>query len=321
MKKFFRVLLITVLAVIVLVGAAAAYISMRALPSYTPDKKDITVEVTPERVARGVKLASTLCRNCHYNENTNKFTGKEMKEAPQFGKLYSRNITQDKNAGIGGWTDGELIYFIRTGIKRDGKYAPPYMPKLMHISDEDLYSIIAFLRSDNPWVQADNTRQPDCDPSFLTKFLVTIGKFKPYPYPAHKIAGPDTTNKVQWGKYIALYQLECFSCHSKDFVTNDYFTPEKSPGFFAGGNTLGDGKGGQIKTLNITMDQATGIGKWSEADFDAAVRFGKVPGGQPALRNPMMPYANLSQEEVSAIYAYLNTIPKLDHKVERKFAE
>ena len=41
-------------------------------------------------------------------------------------------------AGIGNWSDGDLIYLIRTGLKPDGQYIPPYMPKLVNISDEDL---------------------------------------------------------------------------------------------------------------------------------------------------------------------------------------
>ncbi|MBS1565574.1 MAG: c-type cytochrome [Bacteroidetes bacterium] len=302
----------------VLAGIGALFISFRNIPKYTPEKKDITVTVTPERVQQGQKLAIMLCRHCHYNDSTKKFTGREMTEVPMFGRVFSKNIT---HTGIGKWTDGELVYFIRTGVRPDGQYVPMYMPKLIHISDEDLYSIIAFLRSDNEWVKDDPTVQPATQPSFLTKFLVTIGAAKPFPYPTAKIEGPDTTDKVKWGKYIAVEQLECYACHSKDFASNDYFTPEKSPGYFGGGNKMYDVSGHEIHTLNITMDDETGIGKWTEADFVTAVRTGTLPGNQHALRDPMMPYANLTEEEAKAIYAYLKTIPKITNKVDRKFYE
>lgn len=320
MKKFFKVLLILIGIIVVIAGLGATYIAFRGMPMYTAEKKDIKIEVTPERVERGTKLASLLCKHCHYNEQTQKFTGREMKEVPMFGHIYSKNITQDKVAGIANWTDGELVYFIRTGIRKDGQYVPPYMPKLTHISDEDLYSIIAFLHSQNSWVQPDNSRQTKTKPSFLTNFLVTVGAMKPFPYPGKKIEGPDTTDKVKWGKYIALYQQECFSCHSQDFAKNDYLTPENSPGFFGGGNKMFDIEGKEITTLNITMDNATGIGNWTEEEFIKAVRFGQVTG-QPALRDPMTPYTNLTDAEVSAIYAYLKTVPPLNHKIERKFSE
>jgi hypothetical protein len=73
--------------------------------------------------------------------------------------------------------------FLRTGLRPDGQYVPPYMPKLANISDEDMYSLIAFLRSDNDWVKAEKHKQPECDPSFFTKFLTNIKAFEPYPFP------------------------------------------------------------------------------------------------------------------------------------------
>lgn len=316
MKKIFRYLLIIILIVVVLVGAFAAFVAIRGIPKYKAEKLDFKVEPTPERLTNGQKLASMLCKSCHFNEGTGKFTGRKLGEAPQFGDIYTRNITKDTVNGIGKWTNGELAYLLRTGIKPDGTYLPPYMPKLIRISDEDLQSVIAFIRSDHPWVQADNTRQPESKPSFLTKFLTNIGAIKPFPYPKGPIPNPDTTNAVKWGEYIALNQLECYSCHSKDFADNDYFNPPKSPGFFGGGNEIYDKEGKALKSLNITMDE-TGIGGWSEEDFVKAVKYGQLPNNQPGLRYPMQPYANLSDAEVKAIFAYLKTVPKINNKVDR----
>lgn len=317
MKKVFRYLLIGIGAVAVLVGGLSAFVSIRGIPKYKAETINLQVVSTPDRVARGEKLASMLCRSCHFDGNTGKFTGRLLDEAPQFGAIYSRNITRDPDHGIGKWTDGQLAYLFRTGVKPDDSYLPPYMPKLVNLSDEDLQSIIAFLRSDHPWVSADNTRQPDSKPSFLTKFLTNAGIMKPFPYPQKPIVGPDTANTVQWGRYIALGQLECFSCHSQDFTKNDYFNPEKSLGFFGGGNELIAPDGKKIKTLNITMDEETGIGTWTEETFIKAVKYGQLPNGQPSLRLPMQPYANLTDNEVRALYAYLKTVPKIHNKVDR----
>ena len=321
MRKIFKVLLIIILLLVVLGGAFALFVNFRSMPKYEAKTLDIHVESTPARIEKGKKLASMLCRSCHYNEQTGKFTGRLLSEAPQFGEIYSANITNDKIAGIGKLTDGQLIYFIRTGIKPDGEYVPPYMPKLAHIADEDLYSIIAYLRSDDKYVQADNTRARKTEPSFLTKFLVTIKAFAPFSYPEKQIPLPDTTNQVAWGKYIALYQYECYACHSKDFSTNNYDTPEKSVGYFGGGNKMFQMDGSDIHTLNLTPDKETGIGDWSEEDFTKAVRTGIVPNGQPSLRYPMIPYINLTDAELKAIYAYMKTIPPVKNNVERKFAE
>ncbi|HEX2608520.1 MAG TPA: c-type cytochrome [Flavisolibacter sp.] len=319
MKKFLRYFLMLVLLLVVLAALGAVFISVRGIPSYKAEKINLHVDPTPARIVQGEKLASMLCKSCHFNDQTGKFTGRELNEVTQFGTIYSRNITRDKAHGIGQWTDGELAYLFRTGIRPDGTYLPPYMPKLVHLSDEDLYSIIAFLRSDHPWVAADTTRQPGTKPSFLTKFLTNAKIMKPFPYPKAPIPQPDTNNMVAWGKYIALGQLECYSCHSRDFAKNDYFTPENSEGFFGGGNEMIGMDGKKFASLNITLDEESGIGKWSEDDFVKAVRFAQVPNGQPPLRLPMQPYMNLTEKEVRAIYAYLKTVPKQQHKVERRF--
>src|SRR3954468_21452175 len=117
MKKIFKILGILILLVVIVIAGGATFISVRGIPKYEAKVPDIPkVEVTPERVARGETIASMLCRNCHFNEQTGKLTGRELKEAPAFGKLYSKNITQDAEMGIGKWTDAQIIYFIRTGI-------------------------------------------------------------------------------------------------------------------------------------------------------------------------------------------------------------
>ena len=84
-------------------------------------------------------------------------TGRRMDEAPQFGAIYSKNITAHPEFGIGSWTDGQLAYLLRTGIKPDGSFLP-IMARLPHMSDEDVASIIAFLRSDHVWVAAQRNR-------------------------------------------------------------------------------------------------------------------------------------------------------------------
>lgn len=315
MKKFFKYLLMTLGVILLLALIGFAFIEIRGIPSYDVQKIEYKVEVTPERVERGKKLALLLCANCHKDAATGKLTGTQMLEAPhEFGKIFSQNITQDKTYGIGTWTDGELLYLFRTGIKRDGKYAPPYMAKLVHMADEDINSVIAFLHSDDPLVTASPTPDRPCEPAFLTKFLSTVA-WKPMKMPDHKIEMPDTNNAVAFGKYL-VFNLECFGCHSADFKTMNVEEPEKSEGFMAGGNLVLNKEGKVIVTQNLTPDKETGIGEWSEAKFINAVRNGIVEG-MPSLRYPMVPFVNLTENEAKAIYAYLQTVPPISHKVPR----
>jgi len=315
MKKLFKVLLILVGSVALLLFAGFVFISARGVPSYEVQKLDFKATSTAESVARGKKLALLLCSGCHLNNQTGKLTGKQMLDGPpEFGPIYSQNITQDANFGIGSWTDGELVYLLRTGIKRDGQYSPPYMAKLPSMADEDINAIVSFLRSNDPLVAADATPDQPCEPSFLTKFLCNVA-FKPLPMPSGPIAMPDTADAVQLGKYLA-HNLDCFSCHSADFKTNDFLNPELSEGYFGGGNKPLNLEGKVMLTQNLTPDPETGIGSWSEEKFVRALRYG-LKDGEPALMYPMLPYVHLTDQEAKAIYKYLMTVPPIKNSVPR----
>lgn len=304
--------------IIALLLCFVIFLEIRGVPSYTVETerfKDYKVIPTVERLDRGRKLTSMLCANCHHDANTGQLTGEQMLDAPvEFGKIYSQNITADKEFGIGDWTDGELLYLLRTGIKRDGQYSPPYMAKLPHMSDEDIASIITYLRSGEPAVAASNTIDQACQPTLLTKFLCLVA-FKPMKFPEAPIANPDTANQVALGKYLAI-NLECFSCHSADFKTNNFEEPELSVGYFGGGNQPLDREGHVMYTPNISPDPTTGIGNWTEAKFIKALKYGVIDG-QDALRYPMVPFAQVTDKEAGAIYAYLRSIPAISNEVKR----
>lgn len=317
MKKVLRYLLIVIGVLAILVGGFAAFIAFKGIPKYTAENFSLKVTSTPERVERGKQLSAMLCNDCHLNSNTGKLTGREMAEVSQFGRVYSRNITNDPEHGIGKMTDGQLAFLLRTGIRPDGRFLP-IMAKLQKMSDEDLQSVIAFLRSDNEWVKADATENIDSKYSFLTKVLTTVKLIQPMPF-YKSVSEPDTTNQVKWGEYVSLYRVECYTCHSADFTTDDFIHPEKSKRFFGGGNKFEMPDGSIIHSMNLTMDEETGIGRWTEEEFVKAVKTGIVPNGQPAVRPPMKPYAYLTDGEAKAIYAYLKTIPKINNKVERTF--
>jgi mono/diheme cytochrome c family protein len=319
MKRLLKIIGVILLLLVVFGILTFLYIKYTDIPSYSIEPIDYEVQSSAEVIARGKKLSLMLCANCHKNPETGKLTGTQMLDVPaEFGEIYSQNITQDKTYGIGDWTDKELLYLLRTGIKKDGQYSPPYMAKLPMMSDEDINAIIAFLRSDDLLVKADPTPDTPCEPSFLTKMLCRLA-FKPYPMPSGPIAPPDTVNSVEWGEYL-VHNLDCFACHSSDFKTNNYLDPKLSKGYFAGGNKPLDKQGRVKLTSNLTPDKETGIGSWSKEKFHNAVKSG-LKENEPALSFPMMPYAQLSDKEIEAMYDYLMTIPPIKNKVERSIYE
>ncbi len=320
MRKLLRIAGLVLLVLVVAVGTFAAYVAVTGIPKYPPGRIERRVEITPEKVERGRKLASLSCVSCHQNPTTGRLTGKQVVDAPrQFGVIYSKNITKDPVHGIGSWTDGELIYFLRTGVQRTGQYVPPYMPKFPLLSDEDIESVVAFLRSDDP-LTIPSTEDPPgrTQPSFLTKVL-THTVFRPIPYPKDRIPMPSPADRVAYGRYLSS-SLGCYACHSADFKTINELEPEKSVGFFGGGNALLDQRGETVVTPNITFDEATGIGRWSEEDFDRALRTGVRPD-RHVLLYPMVPRPEFTRDDTAALYAYLATVPKRVHAVTRPARE
>lgn len=317
MKKALKIIGIILGAVVVLVAIGAAYIQVTGIPSYDVNPPDLKVQGDSAMVAEGKRHASMVCNQCHMAEN-GKLEGKYMQDLPEmFGKVWTANITKDPKYGAGRYTDGEIAYLLRTGVKRDGKYAPPWMPKFPHLSDHDLESIIAYLRSNEPELEPSQAAHPAPQPSFFAKFLCRVA-FKPLPYPTEPIMAPPITDKVAYGKYLSTAKVDCYGCHSLSFETMDLMVPEKTPGYFGGGNPMPDLDGNIVFTRNLTPDKETGIGNWTEEQFIKAVKFGVRPNNQ-MVRFPMVPHGALSDEEVSTIWAYFQTLPPIKNDVDKLY--
>lgn len=85
----------------------------------------------------------------------------------------------------------------------------------------------------------------------------------------------------------------------------------------SGTNTAWAGPWGVSFTANLTPDEKTGIGSWTEDEFIATMRTGRHRGrGRQIL--PPMPWPNLAQatdEDLAALFAFLRTIPAIENRV------
>lgn len=313
MKKTFKIILISFLGIILVLFIFVMFVNISGIPSYENEAPELNVALTEARITEGARMAAVLCLHCH-GSNDEKLGGSLMPDAAQFGVIYAPNITQHPEFGITDYTDGELAYLLRTGIRKDGQYVPPWMPKFPHLSDEDLYSIIAFLRSDHPLVQPSVNNPPDIDPNFLSKMLSRTA-FKPLPYPEGPVLAPPSSDRVAFGKYLSVAKFDCFACHSASFKKIDIMIPENSEGYFGGGNLLFDKEHKEIRSSNLTMDKETGLGDWTEEQFIRTLRFGMRPDHTP-LRYPMMPAPVITDDEASAIWTYLQSIPVIHNQVD-----
>ena len=302
MKKALRWTGIVVGVFLVLLGGAVGYFWFSDIPHYDVAKVEANVEITPARIERGRKLVAMTCADCHMDPSTNQLTGRKMTEFPaMFGDIWSLNITNDPTHGLGKWSDGDLVRVFRTGIHPSGRLLLPFMTRPA-LSDEDLYSVIAYLRSDHEWVRANAKADTAMVPALMGKVLYTMA-FAPEPMPKGAIAHPDTSNKLEYGRYLTA-NLGCVNCHSNT-EKPEFFEIEKTENFLSGGSEMSDGRN-IIITPNISSSKAHGIGKWSELQFVRAMRDGFKPDGKP-LRPPMPRFNELSYEEMQAIFTYLLT--------------
>ena len=207
------------------------------------------------------------------------------------------------------------MYLLRTGIKRTGQFAAPFMPRFNHLSDEDVKSIIAYLHSDASRVQPVDVQQPAQQPTLLAKVVLNLG-MKPLPYPEVTVTAPPKTDEVAYGKYLVTQAMMCYMCHSASFETNDELTPENSEGYLAGGTMVRNPQDRSVITpsANLTMHPELGLGQWTEEQFANAVRFGQTADGQ-GLTSAMPKFTLMTDEDISAIWAYLQTVPAVEKNV------
>jgi len=324
MKKLFKVVGIIVLVVVAGVGLLLTYVSM-ALPN-VGGAPDLTVERTPERIARGKYLATsvTVCVDCHSTRDYGKFSGPIVpgtlgKGGERFdqgvgfpGIYYSKNITP---AGISRYTDGELYRVITSGVNKEGRAMFPVMPYPYYgkMDDEDIYSIIAYLRTLEPIENEVTASVSDFPMNFILNTIPTKGT------PTKR---PDPSDTLAYGAYM-VNASGCIECHTQ--VERGQIIPKLA---FSGGREFKFLKGSVLRSSNITPDPETGIGSWTKEAFlarfkayaDSAYVPPAIEAGQFNTIMPWTQYAQMTDEDLGAIYEYLKTVPAIKNSVE-KFSE
>ena len=280
---------------------------------------DEKIERTSTRVERGEYLSNAVfgCIACHSDVDEAVFGrpprvgtapgagGQCWNTATGFpGRLCAPNLTSDDETGLGRWTDGELMRAIREGIDNEGAGLFPLMPyrDYASLSDEDTRAIVAYLRTLPP--VKNQVLEKDLD--FPVGIFI---RFAPRPLEA-PVPEPDRANPVAHGHYLG---RACVRCHS----------PVDSRGHIVAGRELSGGQefklhgGGTVFSPNLTP-HPTGLGAWTEEQFKARFRAYPQPVACDPSRNTVMPwlaFADLSDPDLAALWAWLRTVPAVDNKV------
>ncbi len=128
------------------------------------------------------------------------------------------------------------------------------------------------------------------------------------------------TPKVFSGGGTGLDESRLLSGHPADAEIPEFSFDNIGPGkwvLFYEHLTAAVGPWGVSFSANLTPDEDTGIGDWTEEEFISALRTGTHRGiGRPIL--PPMPWFNLAMatdEDLQAIFAYLKSIPPIENEV------
>jgi mono/diheme cytochrome c family protein len=304
-------LLVTVLLVILI------NVTIGWQPFVGPKARPLTdrrFDFTEARLERGRYLVegSLHCFQCHSQPNRSepgepplpgtKGGGRVWREEG-FPWLVTPNITPDKETGAGNWTDDMLARAIREGIGHDGRALFPLMPyrSYSHLSDEDLASVIVYLRSITP-VKAPlpKTKAP--------VLFSVISNTLPEPLTS-PVPPPDLSTPVRRGEYLVRVS-DCAGCHTP----RGRMTPELAGFEFAGGNVFGQGKE-TVAVANITPD-ATGIPYYDEALFLEVMHKGWVKARKLSPQMPWIYTRNMTDGDLKDIFAYLRTLKPVRHAVD-----
>jgi cytochrome c553 len=159
-------------------------------------------------------------------------------------------------------------------------------------------------------------------------------------------ADPNSSkDAVERGRYL-VNMIGCSDCHSPKVFTAEGPVPDATrlmsghpvgsklppvdtkslaPGYWylmAPDFTAYVGPWGITYAINLTSDDQTGIGLWTEDVFIKALRTGKHMGeGRPIL--PPMPwqyFSKVNDEDLKAIFAYLKSLPPIKNVVPQPVA-
>lgn len=297
MRRILKSIGIFVVGLLVLVVLLVGILFMRSSQilnaTYETPEVSITLPADPTALERGRYLAEyvSVCVDCHGSD----FAGTIVVDDPALGRVVAPNLTTGQN-GLGGELMNEdFVRVLRYGVLPDGK-SLRVMPSedYTHMSEADMAAIIVYIRSLPPV----DSNLPPTELKPLGRILLGAGQLDimivnridfsaEHSYPSAGVT-------VEYGNYLANI-AGCTGCHHPDLA------------------------GGQIpgappdwpQSVNITP--AGVVAGWSEADFIQTIRTGVDPTGHQLIDlMPWQRYANMTDEDLKAIWLFLQSVPPVE---------
>ena len=262
---------------------------------------------SPDLIRRGEYVARLGdCVACHSTPGNAPFSG-GLPMATPAGKIYTTNITPDKETGIGRYSLADFDRAVRQGVARDGHRLYPAMPfpSYQKLNDEDIRALYAFMMhgvqpaarqnqpTEIPWPL--NMRWP------LALWRAAFAAGAPY----QTVENRD--ERWNRGAYLVEGPGHCGSCHTpRGLAFNEKALDATSPDYLAG--ALLDG----WYAPSLRGDVGSGISRWSEDDVVAFLQKGRnqhavVFGSMADAFNNSTQF--MRDDDLRAIAHYLKSLP------------
>lgn len=297
MKRSLRWIGIVLGSLVVLLGVAAVVLigigGAKANQKFDVPVAAVSIptEVEAGVLEHGAHVATiNMCTECH----TENLGGQVFFEIPGMLSIPTPNLTAGAG-GVGGvYTDEDWVRAIRHGVGRDGR-ALFIMPSqtYVHLSQEDLAALIAYVKSMPP---VDNSL-PERRIEPMARVMLALGLFPPFAADQidHASAPPAAFERgatAEFGEYLATI---CKECHGENLNGKPFGPP-----------------GQEVLTPNLTPGGE--LGTWSEEDFFTTLRSGMTPSGRQLSDDmPWRAFGQMSDEELKALWLYLQSLPALAH--------
>jgi mono/diheme cytochrome c family protein len=303
----------TGISILFLLAIAIITVSFRQHLTYEAPYPNIKASKDSAIIAQGrhLVLGPAHCVDCHSkikNVDSVMKLGKDPELSGgnefnlEFGKFYTRNLTPDKETGIGTMTDAEIARVLRYSVKPNGEVVLPFMP-YQNMTDNELTAVISYLRSLQPVKNPVPNHHYNALGKVIKAFLLNpSGPTENFDLPIKA----DTM--AVYGKHLVMTLANCNECHTKRDAIGGYVGEPMS-----GGTEFKEEGKETLISPNLTPHPSSRIYGWTEQNFIDRFRVGRVIAYS---HMPWEAFGRMTDDELKAIYKYLQTLKPVDSQAQ-----
>lgn len=234
------------------------------------------------------------CAACHANGDDLTLMSGGLKMDTFIGTFFVPNITADAQ-GIGGWSNAQFLNAVMNGVGKDGRHLYPVMPYTAYagLKPQDVLDMKAYIET----LPKSDNKVEQHKLSFPYNLSATIAFWKRNNFTT--AAYQDTgDSQIERGRYLVENAGACGECHTPRTLD---FGLDNARKF--------EGEKGLTGSVAPDITKARLASVDDKAIIDGVLKEGKklngTPIADPVMRKYSEGFAKLSEEDRTAILAYL----------------